>query len=167
MGAGLALLAAGRNNADTRAVFAIDAPLYLRSASARFAPSIVRVNALLKRFRFGRSRWEYVENHPENAHINYSSNPVSGVVELTKAMSTMAELLPGITAPALIIQGSNDPLVHHDSGQAIFDKLGTPHKELILLERDRHGIINGEGAEQVYGHVVRFLAWVRAMNRKH
>jgi esterase/lipase len=165
MGAGLALLVAGRKPFRIRAAFAIDTPLHVRSAAARFAPSIVKVNALLKRFRWGRSRWEYVENDPENKDINYLSNPVSGVAELTKAMNVMLETLKDITAPTLIIQGARDPVVHPDSAPTIFERVGTPHKELVILERDRHGIINGPGSKDVFDHVGRFLARARSSSR--
>jgi esterase/lipase len=157
MGAGLALLAAGRKAGSVRAVFAINAPLHLRSTAARLAPSMVRVTSLLKRFHWGRDEWEYVENEPENRHINYTRNPVRGVAELGEAMNVMAATLGDITAPALVIQGSRDPVVHPDSGPAIFDKIGTPRKELVVLERENHGIINGRGAMDVFDRVTAFL----------
>ncbi len=166
MGAGLALLAAGLKKSRVQAVFAIGAPLHLRNAAARFAPSIVKVNAFLKRMHRGRVQWEYVENDPENKHINYSSNPVSGVAELTKVMHRAMEVVQDITAPALIIQGSRDPVMTPEGGAAIFEKVGTANKILTLLERDRHGIINGPGAEDVFDHVHRFLTWARARNRE-
>ncbi len=159
MGAGLVLLAAGQRPARCSAVFAINPPLHLRSSAARFAPSIVRVNALLKRFHWGRAQWEYVENDPENKHINYMTNPVSGVAELTKAMAAMTERIKDITAPTLIIQGSKDPVVSPESGPAVFEKIGTSCKELIVMERDRHGIINGLGATDVFDRVNHFLNW--------
>ena len=159
MGAGLALLTAGMKGSEIRAVFAIDVPLHLRSSAARLAPSIVKVNALLKRLPWGRLRWEYVENDPENRHINYFSNPVAGVAQLAEAMNRMLEALKDITAPTLIIQGSRDPVVHFDSATTIFEKVGTPDKVLTILERDRHGIINGPGADDVFDHIHHFLAW--------
>jgi esterase/lipase len=166
MGAGLALLTAGKKNTRIKAVFAIDAPMYLRSAAARFAPSIVRVNALLKRVRWGRMRWEYVENSPENKHINYFSNPVSGVAELTKAMHRAFEVLTDISAPTLLMQGSKDPLVSPESAPATFEKIGSPDKLFTILERNRHGIINGEGAEEVFSHINLFLTWAKMKNRE-
>lgn len=159
MGAGLALLAAGRKPAGVSAVFAISAPLKLRSSAARLAPSVVRVNAWLKRFNWSKFRWEYVENEPENRHINYTSNPIAGVAELSNAMGVMEGVLKDITAPTLVLQGSGDPVVHPDSGPAIFEKVGAPLKECTLFARDRHGIINGPGAVEVFERVHQFLAW--------
>jgi esterase/lipase len=160
MGAGLALLTAARTPETTRAVFAISAPLHLRSSAARYAPSIVKVNTLLRRFRWGRSyQWEYVENRPENPHINYLVNPVAGVAELTEAMEVMQEALKDLRVPTLILQGSRDPVVNPNSGSAIFERIATEHKELLVLERDRHGIINGPGTAEVFARVCAFLEW--------
>jgi len=165
MGAGLALLAAGRKSTNLHAVFAINAPLLLRSTAARFAPSVVRVNTLLQKLHWKQYQWEYVENDPENKHINYPSNPVRGVAQLTEAMEAMSQGLMDITAPALIVQGSRDPTVHPDSGMAIFEKVGTPKKELAVFERANHGIINGLGAEDIFERVYRFLLWADKKGR--
>jgi esterase/lipase len=160
LGAGLALLTAGTKRREIRAAFAIDAPLHLRSSAARLAPSIVKVNALLKHLPWKRLRWEYVENDPENRHINYFSNPVAGMAQLEEAMRHMFDVLKDITAPTLILQGSRDPVVHFDSAASIFEKVGASDKVLTVIERDRHGIINGPGSEDVFDHVHHFLEWV-------
>jgi esterase/lipase len=159
LGAGLALLTAGTKRREIRAAFAIDAPLHLRSSAARLAPSIVKVNALLKHLPWKRLRWEYVENDPENRHINYFSNPVAGMAQLEEAMRRMFDVLKDITAPTLILQGSRDPVVHFDSAASIFEKVGASDKVLTVIERDRHGIINGPGSEDVFDHVHHFLTW--------
>ncbi len=159
MGAGLALLTGGRHRDGVAAVFAIDPPLILRSAAARFAPSVVRVNSFLRKVRWAKPGWEYIENAPENKHINYTSNPISGVAELKAAMAAMETELANISAPTLVVMGSDDPTVHPDSGKAVFDRIGTPLKELSIVCRDRHGIINGPGAEDIFERVGRFLSW--------
>lgn len=161
MGAGLALLGAGLKTENLHAVFAINAPLYLRSTAARLAPSVVRINQLLKKLHWEKHQWEFVENEPENPHINYTSNPVRGVAELRECIEAMSDALKDITVPTLVMQGSQDPAVRPDSAKAIFDKVGTPHKELVMLERPNHGIINGPGAEEVFERVYRFLLWAR------
>jgi len=157
MGAGLALLSAARKGQRIAGVFAVDAPLYLRNQAAKLAPSIKRMNAVLERLHWRRAQWEYFENEPENRHINYMSNPVSGVAELGRAMNAMYDALPQISVPALIVQGSRDPVVHPASGQYIFDRLGTARKELLILERTRHGIVNGPGSIQLFERVSQFV----------
>lgn len=156
----LALLAAGRKRDKVKAVFSINAPLQLRNYMARFASQLVSMNSLITRLRGG-TGWDFIENNPENKHINYARNPVTGVRELGKAMSAMETVLKDVCVPSLVIQGFRDPLVEPSSGQNIFSQIGTHQKELVVLDKARHGIINGEGALEVYDRVDRFLMWTR------
>jgi esterase/lipase/1-acyl-sn-glycerol-3-phosphate acyltransferase len=158
-GGGLSLLAAGRKGTKVEAVFAINTPLQLRNTAAWFAPSLASMNALLDKVRRGGFGWEFVPNYPENKQFNYTRNPVSGVAELDKAMGAMERALRDITVPTLVLQGSRDPLVEPASGQLIFDQVGTAHKELIVLERSNHGIVNNSGAEDVFNRIHHFLEW--------
>ncbi|MBW7863561.1 MAG: prolyl oligopeptidase family serine peptidase [Candidatus Hydrogenedens sp.] len=153
----LALIGAARMPDRVRAVFSVCAPLHVRNFSIRFAPSLVGLNSLLKRFGAARPGWDYVENHPENRHINYTRNPLTGVRELVGVMAETERILPEVTAPALVVQGSEDTTVHPDSGPEIFAKLGSAQKELTILARNRHGIVNGEGSEEVFSRVAGFL----------
>ncbi len=155
----MALLAAGRKGRKIRAVFSVNAPLQLRNYAVHLVPSLNAVNSLIGRFRKKSSAWEFVENNPENEHINYRRNPVTGVRQLSEAMSAMEKQLPDIEAPTLIVQGSLDPVVDPSSGRMIFQQVGTSQKEMLLLARNRHGIINGEGAEEVFDRIEYFLGW--------
>ena len=154
-GGTLALLAAGRKKSKIRAVFSINAPLQLRNYMARFASSIVSMNSLLGRLNYG--RWDYVENNPENKHINYVRNPVTGVKELGEAMRALEGVLADICVPTLLVQAHRDPIVDPASGNGIYDQIGTNDKELTFFDFNRHGIINGPESEQVFDRVDRFL----------
>ena len=158
-GGTLSLLAAGRKMEKVTAVFAVNAPLKLQRFGARLAPTIVTMTSLLKRVRGVPNEWEYVENNPENAHINYTRNPLKGVVELGKCMDSMEAALKSIISPTLLIQGSKDPIVDPTSAMDIFNQIGTSKKELIVLERTRHGIVNGEGSTDVFARIAHFLEW--------
>lgn len=159
-GGALALLAAGKKKDKLRAVFSINAPLRLRNYAVHLVSPILALNALLGKIipqRKEGGRWEYLENDPENEQINYSSNPTSGVKQLGEAMDEFEKWLKLICVPTLIIQGSRDPVVDPASGQLIFGQVGTTKKELTIIERDRHGIINGEGSEDIFHRVEQFL----------
>jgi len=157
----LALMGAGLKRENIHAVFSINAPLRLTKFSARLAPSIAGVNALISRLKGSPTGWEYVQNEPENAHINYKKNPLVGLKQLYDVMDAMEEQLPNIAVPTLVLQGSKDPTVDPTSALDIFNKVGTPLKELIMLERENHGIVNGAGADDVYQRVRQFLDWAQ------
>jgi esterase/lipase/1-acyl-sn-glycerol-3-phosphate acyltransferase len=163
----LALIAAARKAHKPLAAFSICAPLHLRNYNVRLAPSIVTLNALLRRFGRAQESWEYVDNDPENPHINYQKNPLSGVKQLVTVMSTMENLLPSVQIPTLVIQGSKDPTVNPVSAHMIFEALGAKKKELTIFERQRHGIINGEDAEEIFARVHQFLERVRLQELSH
>ncbi|MCF6286167.1 MAG: alpha/beta fold hydrolase, partial [Candidatus Hydrogenedentes bacterium] len=153
----LALIAAARKGLKVQAAFSICAPLQVNNYSIHLVPSIVSLNSVLKSLGQGRKSWDYVVSEPENEHINYRKNPLKGVLELVEIMNETESALPGITVPTLIIQASSDPTVAPASGQLIFDKLGCEFKELVMVARERHGIVNGTGREDVFSHVEHFL----------
>lgn len=158
----LALLGAARKGRKIECVFSVNAPLQLRSYAARLAPSVVSMSSLIKRVRRSSDLWQFVANDPENPHINYNRNPLTGVSELGELMGECEQALPKIEAPAYVIQASKDPVVAPSSGQQIFDAIGTPYKEYTVLERARHGIVNGDGSRDVFDRVHRFLMWAEA-----
>jgi len=153
----LALLGAAQKQPHIKAVFTICAPLHVRSYSIRLVPSIVSLNTLLKKFGQSHYAWDYVENNPENKHINYTKNPLTGVRQLTQIMNATEQSLGSIQIQALVIQASKDNTVDPSSGSEIFEKLGTAEKRLVILERERHGIINGAGSYEVFIQVEQFL----------
>jgi len=153
----MAMMAAARKGVKVQGVFSICAPLQLRSYSARWAPSVVSLNSLLKRMGRKSEGFEYVENHSENPHINYARNPLAGVGQLMGVMSAMEGSLKDIHVPALVVQGSKDHTVNPASAQTIYEGIGSEYKELLYFERTRHGIVNGRGSQDVFACVNHFL----------
>lgn len=153
----MALIGAARKMNKVQSVFSICAPLHLRSYGFRLAPSVVSLNNLLRGMGRTSSTWEYVANEPENAHINYARNPLHGLNELAQVISEMERSLPNVKIPALVVQASKDPTVNPESARQIFEQLGSEYKKLVVFERNRHGIINGLGKEDVYDEVIHFL----------
>ena len=153
----LALMGAAHKHSNIKAVFSICAPLSIQNYSIRLVPSIISLNTLLKKIGQSQYAWDYVENSPENKHINYTRNPLTGVRQLTQVMNATDAVLPDVHTPTLVIQASKDATVNPVSGMEIFEKLGSKDKELVLFERTRHGIINGEGSLEVFSQVEHFL----------
>ncbi len=157
MGGGIALLQAANKPGKFVGVIAINAPFKLKSVASKFAPVVNLWNKLLSKIHVDKVKMEFVENTPENPEINYVRNPVSGSHELEKLMKQVEDQLKDVKCPALIIQGSDDPVVNPVSGQEIFNKLGTKDKQLLRIYAKHHGILRGEGAEKVNAVVLMFL----------
>ncbi|MBI4558050.1 MAG: alpha/beta fold hydrolase [Candidatus Hydrogenedentes bacterium] len=165
-GGGLALLAAGRKLAKIQAVFSINTPLHLRYYATQLASTVVTMNSLLKKVRKNSAGWVFVQHEPETPGLNYTRNPLSGIRELGRAMDAMEAALPHICVPTLIVQSAQDPIVSAASGESIFKRVGTKQKELMILHRERHGIINGPDAIDVFDRVYRFLRWAKGPSAK-
>ncbi len=155
-GAGLALDLCTRVD-DIKGVFAISAPMKLQDFSARFIPAIHLWNHLMKKMNLPQAGKQFVNNNPENPHINYFRNPLSAVLEMERLMSALAPRLEKISIPALIIQSFADPVVNYEGAMKIFMRLSSRNKEYLLVNTPRHGIINGEGSERIWKAVERFL----------
>jgi esterase/lipase len=157
MGAGIALLQAANKPGRFSGVISINAPIKLTGIVSKFAPVVVAWNKLLSKIHVDKGKMEFVENIPENPEINYLRNPVSGGNELEKLMKIVENKLKNVMEPALIIQGSDDPVVNSVSGMEIFEKLGTKNKQLLRIYADHHGILRGEEADKVNAMVLMFL----------
>ena len=155
-GAGLALHLAARVQ-DAAGVFAVSAPMRLNDLGARFAPALDAWNRLMDKLSRSAAKKEFVENHPENPHINYFRNPIAGVRELERLMDALDPLLPDINIPTLVIQSDSDPVVNPKGSRQIFKKVGARDKEYILFNIDRHGILLGEGSERVHKRIGTFV----------
>ncbi len=155
-GAGLALDLASRVK-NLAGVFAISPPLKLQDFSSRFVPAVNLWNKLMGKFNVGAAKKEFVENHPENPNINYIRNPISGIIELDRLMDQIEPKLAGILTPALVVQSFGDPVVSPEGSLKIFKKLGTKYKEYLMVNYERHGIINGEHADRIFLAVGAFL----------
>ncbi len=158
-GAALALDLAARLGPEAKGVFAVSPPLKLQDFAAKFAPAVDTWNRLMKKVRLGGVR-EFVENHPENPHINYSRNPISGVKEIERLMDMVEPRLSGIEVPALIVQSYKDPVVNYKGSKRIFELLGSQDKQYVLFNFERHGILLGEGSYRVHETIWNFIKYL-------
>ncbi len=159
-GAGLALELASRLE-DISAVFAVAPPMRLQDLGAYFVSAINTWNALTKKIHLSAIAKEFIENRPENLHINYVRNPISGVHQLEKLMESLEPKLKTIRRPALVVQSRKDPVVDPRGTHRLFDRLGSEIKEYYLFDYNRHGILLGEGCSRVYQAIERFIRqWV-------
>jgi esterase/lipase/1-acyl-sn-glycerol-3-phosphate acyltransferase len=155
-GAGLALDLAARTKA-VAGVFAVAAPMTLKDFSSKFAPAVDMWNRIMDKAYGVGPKMEFVENKPENPHINYLRNPISGVREIERLMDDLEPKLPNLNMPALIVQSRRDPVVDPKGSRKIFELLGTEDKEYRLFNFDRHGILLGDGAQRVHKAIGEFI----------
>ena len=159
-GAGLALELSTRME-DIEAVFAVAPPMRLQDLGSYFVPAIDTWNTMIKKIRLDTIAKEFIENHPENPHINYARNPIAGIHQLEKLMEHLESNLKTIDKPTLVVQSRKDPVVNPKGTLKLFDRLGSDTKEYYIFDYDRHGILIGEGVKRVYKAIENFVRqWV-------
>ena len=163
-GAGLALQSVILKPHDFEAVIAISAPLRFKSFSSIFAETLNGFNNFCNILGMSSQACEFMKNDADNPHINYLRCPVSSFVQVKKLMKKVRKSLPDIFIPALVIQSKNDPKVAPESGPAIFKLLGTDKKHFSWVDYNRHGIVRGEIALEVFKEVESFLASYHLIN---
>ena len=155
-GAGLALALAAQN-LPVAGVFAVSTPLRLQYLTSKLAPAVDVWNRIMGRIRLTDAKMEFVDNQPENPHINYHRNPVAGVRELERLMGDLEPKLAAVDVPALIMQSAADPVVNEKGSKQVFNLVGAEDKRYMLFNFQRHGIINGPGSEKVFRVICNFL----------
>jgi esterase/lipase/1-acyl-sn-glycerol-3-phosphate acyltransferase len=155
-GAALALELAARRR-DVAGVFAVSTPLRLQYLTSRLVPVVDTWNKIMGRVHLDDARRDYVENQPENPHINYLRNPISGVRELERLMHYVEPKLADIQVPSLVVQSNEDPVVHPNGSRRVFDLLGSKSKQYVVFNFKRHGILLGEGSLGVHQTIGDFV----------
>lgn len=101
---------------------------------------------------------EWIDNsHSEQPDVNYHKHPLASVAQMELLMTKVEGVLANITAPILIIQGDNDPIVKRESGKLIYDSISSKDKKLLILPREKHSILADEGCTEVFEAVYRFI----------
>jgi len=159
-GAGLALELAARVE-NVEGVFAICPPLKLKEFASKFVPAVDFWNRFMDKVNIDSVQKEFVENNPENPHINYLRNPISGIRELERFMNSLEPKLSYIKAPALLVQSHGDPVVDQKGTKRIFELLGSQDKSYFLFNFDRHCILLHEGAHRVHKAIADFIEHLR------
>jgi len=159
-GAGLALELSTRVE-DIQAVFAVAPPMRLQDFGSLFVPALDTWNAMIKKIHLGTIAKEFIENNPENPHINYMRNPIAGIHQLEKLMEQLEPKLKTITKPTLVVQSRKDPVVNPDGTLKLFKRIGSEIKEYYIFDYQRHGILIGEEVKRVYKAIENFIRqWV-------
>jgi len=61
------------------------------------------------------------------------------------------------------MQSLGDPVVHHTGSVKVFERLGSDDKEYLMVNYNRHGIINNEGAGRVFKAVEEFINRIKTL----
>ena len=100
----------------------------------------------------------WVDPQALQRRVQYGVRPLRAMAEVVDYLRVLPELLPAVTAPALLIHSNADRAVTPADMQRICDRLGSHHKEMLLLARGDHVITEDVERAQVFAAVEKFLA---------
>jgi alpha-beta hydrolase superfamily lysophospholipase len=165
MGGLIALRYAARNS-DQIAGVVVSAPLIAVAVSVPVHKiMIARVGArMAPRLR--------LDNEINPAHLSrdpevgraYASDPLVNrkvstkwFAEATRAMQEVGEWSSGITAPLLMMHGTEDRLASVDATKRLFGQVSSPDKELVIYPGFYHELFNEPEKQEVYERVTGWL----------
>ena len=152
----LALIHAAQYKVD--GVIVINSALKLHDLRVSYVvPTLHLFNEMIAHLH-AKGIMEWIDNsHTEQPLVNYHKHPLASVSQLEKVMSKVSRTLDKVTAPILIIQGDNDPVVKRESARLIYDGVSSKEKKLLLLPRNRHSILADEKSIEVFEAVFGFM----------
>ena len=155
-GGGLALDCAARIT-KLAGVFAVSPPFRLQEFSTRFAAAVTTWNKIMDTVHCHGATKEYVDVTPEHPLINYSRVPVAALSEMERFMKDLEPRLANVKAPTLVVQANGDPVVTPEDTALLYNSIGAKHKQYAPINLKRHGILSGEGSEQVHAAIAAFI----------
>jgi esterase/lipase len=157
LGGVLALLAAARLEIDLDGVVCINPPMKLRDRRAPLVHAIVVANAVLRKLRMTRGHTARDNRDSESPDTNYTRDYMRGIRELRRSVAVCRRCLAEVTAPTLVIQATDDPVVDPDATSRLMARLGSDEKRFADHTSARHIIVRGPGQEAVFEEIARFI----------
>jgi len=158
LGGVLALYMAATQGALIDGVFSINAPLKLYDRRMTVMPAVLMWNKLLRTLRVPFGSYDTISNaQTESPDINYRVNYLSSVKQVKLAMEACRKQLSSITVPAMVVQATDDPIVHINNGKEIFQNIGSQEKVFVELDFNRHIIVRGDDSQQVFENIDSFI----------
>ena len=90
-------------------------------------------------------------------HVGYDRYPVRAVAQLRALLAATSEVLPRVTAPALVVHSRGDTGVPAANPDYIYNHLGSRVKERLWLERSGHIVTEGPERALLLDRLVAFV----------
>jgi carboxylesterase len=103
-------------------------------------------------------------NKPKNDEDwpSYNQYPVRAAGELRVYLGELHKALPKVNAPALLMHATGDTAVSMENLAYIYDRIGSPLKKKVLIERGGHVMTEDVDKNRVYHEVIDFLVSMAA-----
>lgn len=160
-GASLGLLLSAEQPQGLAGTAAVCTPLLWRDNAMKLVPVVHRANRFLNQFGVTNGVLPFHHDEPEHPHINYVHKPIEALYELQQLVGEMRGALAHVKCPVLLMQATEDPVVHPESAELIYQGLSTSRKELCRIPSARHGILY-EDVGETHEKILEFVRRVEA-----
>lgn len=131
--------------------------LVLLSAAAKYiSPRILVEDARIM------MKYSKRKNYPTDSfyhlyHYKMKHTPVRAALEFLRVVRLVRPYHHEVKTPICIVQGKRDGVVPSSTAEELFEKVGSPRKQLIYSERGKHHICYSDDREVWFEKVLRFL----------
>jgi carboxylesterase len=97
---------------------------------------------------------------------NYPKFPTDSFASLYQYGQDIAERLSEVHVPLRILQSKKDQIVAPESANIIYEKVSSPHREIMWYEKSGHEMMQDLEADQVFEDLMEFIQRFRAPTRR-
>jgi esterase/lipase len=116
------------------------APVKFQDKNMKFVPLMHRANKIV-RWVSEEGLMPFRPNNTEHPNINYAHIPIRALYQLQKFIAHFFDRPARIDCPVHLLQGDEDPVVVPSSVDKLYDHIEAPHKDIISIRSQRHGIV--------------------------
>lgn len=167
LGGVLSLLLAAGDGIEPAAAFAINPPFRLRDRRAALVPAMLRWRWAMSRLGLHDAADRLIASNTETPDSSYEHHPLRSVEQVRRASAACWGRLERVTAPLLMIQSDRDPVIVPRAAERALERAGSELRLLAMMPFDRHNIVNGDGNEQVFRSLNRFIIRVTGQDTQH
>lgn len=99
------------------------------------------------------------------AHVTYPAYPTRAIPHFRAVVREADAALPHLTAPVLLVHSRGDTGIPPENMPYLYERVGSPHKEMFWLERSDHIVTEETEREQLFARIIAFMRQAQAVER--
>ncbi len=103
---------------------------------------------------------DYQDRQAAREHLSYPVLPSRSVVEIAELLEVMRAELPAVRQPVLLMHSRQDRGVSPANAASIYQRLGSPRKQLKWIENSGHVMTVEPARERVFSEAAQFVEQV-------
>ena len=128
------------------------------AAALKFADPMAKLTGLISRVvKYWPSPDAFHDPSLRGNSENYTKFPTDAFGSLYKYSQYVAEKLGQVHVPIRILQSKQDQIVAAESANIIYEKVSSPHREIVWYDRSGHEMMQDMEAESVFTDIMEFV----------